>query len=99
MEKIRTGTTSSTKNLAWSYLELNPRLRGAKPPSAFLTVVIYQRRILLTGFDGVRPYFSWEMYTDSVRISQESHYVSVTKPNRLMLFKETIAVYCENHTN
>jgi hypothetical protein len=28
--------------------------------------------------------------------SQETHYVSVTKPNRLMLFRETVAVYCEN---
>jgi hypothetical protein len=34
----------------------------------------------------------------SVRTSQETHYVSATKPNRLMLFRETIAVYCENHT-
>jgi hypothetical protein len=28
--------------------------------------------------------------------SQETHYVSATKPNRLMLFGETVAVYCEN---
>jgi hypothetical protein len=34
----------------------------------------------------------------SVRTSQEIHYVSATKPNRLMLFREIIAVYCENHT-
>jgi hypothetical protein len=32
------------------------------------------------------------------RTSQETHYVSTTKPNRLMLFGETVAVYCENHT-
>jgi hypothetical protein len=37
-------------------------------------------------------------HTDTVRTSQETHYVSATKPNRLMLFRETIAVYCENHT-
>jgi hypothetical protein len=30
--------------------------------------------------------------------TQETHYVSATKPNRLMLFREIIAVYCENHT-
>jgi hypothetical protein len=30
--------------------------------------------------------------------SQETHYVSATKTNRLMLFAEIIAVYCENHT-
>jgi hypothetical protein len=28
----------------------------------------------------------------------ETHYVSATEPNRLMLFGETVAVYCENHT-
>jgi hypothetical protein len=36
--------------------------------------------------------------TDSVRTSQETHYVTATKPNQLMLFREIIAVYCENHT-
>jgi hypothetical protein len=35
---------------------------------------------------------------DTVRTSQETHYVSATEPNRLMLFKETVAVYFENHT-
>jgi flagellar basal body-associated protein FliL len=34
----------------------------------------------------------------SVRASQETHYVFATKPNRLMMFREIIAVYCENHT-
>jgi hypothetical protein len=38
------------------------------------------------------------IYTNSARTSQETHYVSVTKPNRLILFRETVAVYCENHT-
>jgi hypothetical protein len=37
------------------------------------------------------------LYTDSVRASHETHYVSATKPNRLMLFRETVAIYCENH--
>jgi hypothetical protein len=35
---------------------------------------------------------------NSVHISQETQYVSATKPNRLMLFRETVAVICENHT-
>jgi hypothetical protein len=30
----------------------------------------------------------------SLRTSQETHYVSATEPNRLMLFRETVAVYC-----
>jgi hypothetical protein len=33
-----------------------------------------------------------------VRTSQETHYVSAIKLSRLMLFGETVAVYCENHT-
>jgi hypothetical protein len=37
-------------------------------------------------------------FIDPVRTSQGTHYVSATKPNRLILFRETIAVYCENHT-
>jgi hypothetical protein len=38
------------------------------------------------------------IYSNSVRTSQETHYVTATKPNRLMLFGETVAVYCENYT-
>jgi hypothetical protein len=37
------------------------------------------------------------LYNNSVRTSQETCYVSATKPNRLMLFREELAVYCENH--
>jgi hypothetical protein len=36
------------------------------------------------------------IYTNPVCTPQETHYVSTTKPNRLMLFGETVAVYCEN---
>jgi hypothetical protein len=38
------------------------------------------------------------LYTHSVRTSQETRHVSATKRDRLMLFEETFAVYCENHT-
>jgi hypothetical protein len=38
------------------------------------------------------------IYINPVRTSQETHYVSATKPNRLMLFRETVAVYRENLT-
>jgi hypothetical protein len=38
------------------------------------------------------------MCKDSVYISQEIHYFSVTKTNRLMLFGETVTVYFDNHT-
>jgi hypothetical protein len=35
---------------------------------------------------------------NTVRTSQGTHYVSSTEPNRLLLFREAVAVYCENHT-
>jgi hypothetical protein len=35
---------------------------------------------------------------NGIPTSQETHCVPATKPNRLMLFREIIAVYCENHT-
>jgi hypothetical protein len=38
-----------------------------------------------------------EFYYLKVRTSQETHSVSITT-NRLMLFREIIAVYYENHT-
>jgi hypothetical protein len=33
-----------------------------------------------------------------VRTSEETYYISATKTNRLILFKETVAVNRENHT-
>jgi hypothetical protein len=38
------------------------------------------------------------IYSNSVRTSQETHYITTTKHNRLMLFRETVAVYCEDYT-
>jgi hypothetical protein len=31
-------------------------------------------------------------------VPQRTQYISTTEPKRLMLFEETGAVYCENHT-
>jgi hypothetical protein len=39
-----------------------------------------------------------QIHKNSVRTSHEIHYISATETNRLMLFGETVAVYCENHT-
>jgi hypothetical protein len=36
--------------------------------------------------------------TGTVHTSQETHYISATEPNRLMLFRGIISVYCENRT-
>jgi hypothetical protein len=38
------------------------------------------------------------IYKHPVCTSQKTRHVSATETNRLMLFGETIAVYCENHT-
>jgi hypothetical protein len=40
------------------------------------------------------------IYTNPVRTSQETHYVSATKPELLMLFRKMIAVYFDmRHIN
>jgi hypothetical protein len=44
------------------------------------------------------PNLFFVMNKISARTTQETHYVSATKPNWLMLFGETVAVCCENHT-
>jgi hypothetical protein len=46
----------------------------------------------------IPPLKSEIIYKNPVRASQETHYVSATESNRLMLFREIIAAYCENHT-
>jgi hypothetical protein len=41
-------------------------------------------------------YTAWAECRDFT--SQENYFVSLTNPNRLMLFGERITAYCENHT-
>jgi hypothetical protein len=53
-------------------------------------------RCLLWEPYGTHKYTVWAECR--VRTRQETHHVSATKPNRLMLFGEAVAVYCENHT-
>jgi hypothetical protein len=53
-------------------------------------------RCLLSEKYGTHRYTMWAEYRDCT--SQETYYVSTKKTNRLMLFGETFAVYCENHT-
>jgi hypothetical protein len=38
------------------------------------------------------------LFKNSVRISKRTPHFTITKINWLMLFKEIIAAYCENHT-
>jgi hypothetical protein len=47
-----------------------------------------------------QPYFTVSdiRYKNLVRTSLEKRHVSAAEANLLMLFGETVAVYCENHT-
>jgi hypothetical protein len=40
-----------------------------------------------------------KIFKDSVRTAKKTPHFTVTKINRLTLFKEIIAVYCENQLN
>jgi hypothetical protein len=46
----------------------------------------------------LNPYFYEYIYINPAHTSQETYYVTVTKSNRLMLFRERGAVYRENRT-
>jgi hypothetical protein len=41
--------------------------------------------------------FFYIKYKNSVYSLQEAHYISTTKINQLMLFREIFSVYCESH--
>jgi protein gp37 len=47
----------------------------------------------------VRTIRNKQIYKNSVRTPQETYYVSATKPNRLMQFRETLAVIVRNVWN
>jgi hypothetical protein len=57
----------------------------------------FGRKIQEWQFIPLRLNFLFIIYNNLVRTWQETHYVSATKPSRLMLFRETVAVYSENH--
>jgi hypothetical protein len=48
-------------------------------------------------FNPLKTEFLLLIYINSVRTSQETHNVTTTETNRLMLFGDTVAVYCDNH--
>jgi hypothetical protein len=48
------------------------------------------------GYGGGNFYFFYIIYKDSVRTSQETYYFFATETIRLMMFRETIALYFEN---
>jgi hypothetical protein len=83
---------------SWPYLTASDsRLPFSSPPTT--------RKAKVEVFDpaSTRDSYCWikawsPCNKDSVHTSQETHYVSATQPNRVMLFREIIAVNFENHT-
>jgi hypothetical protein len=66
------------------------------PPDALTALnALFTNLYSLFNYSNIRTQI---IYRNPVRTSHETHHVSVTKPNRLMLFRETAAVYCEIHT-
>jgi hypothetical protein len=47
---------------------------------------------------GIKDWIPSVFYIQIQFVPHRKHYVSATEPNRLMLFRETVAVYCENRT-
>jgi hypothetical protein len=46
----------------------------------------------------LKPKFVQIIFKNSVRTAKKTQLFTITKINLLTLFKEIIAVYCENHT-
>jgi hypothetical protein len=61
------------------------------------TVAVFVRIIRNTQIHWVCRMQSSVIYKNSVRTSQETYYVFAAETNRLMLFRETVALYCKNH--
>jgi hypothetical protein len=60
-----------------------------------IMIIISQKMIIIIG---TAVETSNLTFKNIVPTSQETHCPSITKPSRLMLFRETAAVYCENYT-
>jgi hypothetical protein len=62
--------------------------------------VPFCRLLLLAGlrwrYSNPPPHETQVICKDSNRTSQETHYISATKPTRLILFSEIVAAYYEN---
>jgi hypothetical protein len=63
-----------------------------------LLVLYKSHTILLSFIITLKSKLYLKIYTNPVRTSQETNYVSATKLKRSVLFRETVAVYCGNHT-
>jgi hypothetical protein len=75
-------------------------LYGFLLPGQFCYIIINVRYLesMCTSLTEVHFFQFVYPHINPVCTSQETHYVSATNPNQLMLFGETVAVYCKNHT-
>jgi uncharacterized protein YktB (UPF0637 family) len=46
----------------------------------------------------LKPKLVWIIFKNSVRTAKKAQHFTITKINRLTLFKKLIAVYSQNHT-
>jgi hypothetical protein len=51
----------------------------------------------LLNIDPLKLKLDWIIFKNSVRTAKKTWHFTITKINQLTLFKEIIAVYCENH--
>jgi hypothetical protein len=90
--------TEHTDTLCWQNAEVEPHGKHITSP--------LQTQPVNALWGNIRCSLSEKYGTHRYRVcaecrdcnSQEIYYVSTTKTNRLMLFGETLAVYCEKHT-
>jgi hypothetical protein len=70
-----------------------------KTEVAYFLKELLQNEALRTLINPLKNRISSQIiYKNSVRTSQETHYISVAETSRLMLFREKkFAVCCENH--
>jgi hypothetical protein len=64
----------------------------------FVSNRVKKSRSLESNFHAEAEERGSEVFKRPFRTSQETHNFSATETSRLMLFKETVTVYCENHT-
>jgi hypothetical protein len=75
-------------------VQLYPQVLGLSSPSTTLRTPVEVFKPTSTRTHWIR--LNSKLCNHSV--PSRKHYVSATEPNQLMLFRETVAVYCENHT-
>jgi hypothetical protein len=75
-----------------------PCLCGKNPKCAELSQNEYQKTWMPMSFLPLKPQLVQIIFKNSVRTAKKTLHFTITKINLLILFKEIVAVYIENHT-